>query len=373
LISLSGDDGAGNGRRIPEGVALDPLLASKQNPHTRKGVSAMHYHACKISLTLWLLGFFGSLPVNALGQARPVDAIISVTGDVKEELVLSLTALKALPEFLIRDVPVIPERVRDRKDEELVSQTTFRGVLLRDILYKAGMKYSRKWEPGVFIRVADTTGREAVFSFGEIFYSSIGRSVLVAYERDGKPCPATLVVATDIHDGRLMTGISEVKVARVEIELKAYEDKAKNVVRPPSSEFILMDTIGQKQRVLRRADFDTLPKTHVPAAVLIGECEGYHGIHSLDGVPLATLLRKYLDVPDPAPYNRKVLITSDDGYCATFSFGELFNSRLGHQVVIATVKDGQPLSPSDGFAMSITGEDSTGGRSVKRIRKIEVR
>ena len=43
------------------------------------------------------------------------------------------------------------------------------------------------------------------------------------------------------------------------------------------------------------------------------------------------------------------------------------------QIVIATVKDGKPLSSTDGFAMSVTGEDSTGGRSVKRIKKIEVR
>jgi DMSO/TMAO reductase YedYZ molybdopterin-dependent catalytic subunit len=46
---------------------------------------------------------------------------------------------------------------------------------------------------------------------------------------------------------------------------------------------------------------------------------------------------------------------------------------MGDQIVIATVKDGKPLSPTDGFAMSVTGEDSTGGRSVKRIKKIEVR
>ena len=93
----------------------------------------------------------------------------------------------------------------------------------------------------------------------------------------------------------------------------------------------------------------------------------------LDGVPLSTLLSKILTIPDPAPYNRYVLITSDDGYCATYSFGELFNSRMGDQVVIATIKDGKPLSSTDGFAMSVTGEDSTGGRSVKRIKKIEVR
>jgi hypothetical protein len=313
------------------------------------------------------------LLIHASDGTQVPDPVIRIRGEVKNQLALSMADIKSLPPFLIRDVPVIPERVRDRKDEERVSQTTFRGVLLRDVLYKAGMKHNRKWEPGVFVRVSDRNKRELVFSFGEIFYSSIGRSILIAYERNDKPCPPTLVVATDIHDGRLMTDISEIKVARVEIELLAYEDKAKNVVRPPSSEFILLDSVSQKQRLLKPADFIALPKTHVPAAVLIGECEGFHGIHSLDGVPLATLLRNHLTIPDPAPYNRYVLIISDDGYCATFSFGELFNSRLGDQVVIATIKDGKPLSTSDGFAMSITGEDSTGGRSVKRIKKIEVR
>jgi hypothetical protein len=268
-------------------------------------------------------------------------------------------------------VPVIPERVRDRKDEELVTQTTFRGVLLRDLLYKAGMKYKRKWEPGVFIRVLGKD-KELVFSFGEIFYSSIGRSVLVAYEREELPCPLTLVVATDIHNGRMMTGLSEIKVARVDVELFAYDDQEKRKVRPPSTEFIVLDEAGKTRRVIKPADFRALPTVHVPAAVLIGDCEGFHGIHSLDGVPLSTLLKSILAVPDPAPYHRYVLITSDDGYCATYSFGELFNSRLGDQIVIATVKDDKPLSAADGFAMSINGEDSTGGRSVKRIKTIQV-
>jgi DMSO/TMAO reductase YedYZ molybdopterin-dependent catalytic subunit len=297
---------------------------------------------------------------------------LRIRGELLTELSLSVADIKAMPPFLIRDVPVIPERVRDRKDEELVTQTTFRGVLLRDVLYKAGMKYKRKWEPGVFIRVLNKGNRELVFSFGEIIYSSIGRSILIAYERDEEPCPLTLVAATDIHDGRMMANISEIVVARVEVELLAYEDKANNVIRPPTSEFTLLDTVSRKQRVIKPADLKALPMTHIPAAVMIGECEGFHGIHSLDGVPLATLLKQSLAIPDPAPYNRYVLIVSDDGYCATYSFGELFNSRLGDQILIATIKDGKPLSPADGFAMSVTGEDSTGGRSVKRIRKIEV-
>jgi DMSO/TMAO reductase YedYZ molybdopterin-dependent catalytic subunit len=305
----------------------------------------------------------------ALSQETP----IAVRGELQKELSLSLADIKAMPPFLIRDVPVIPERVRDRKDQEKVTQTTFRGVLLRDVLWKAGLKYKRKWEPGVFIQVRNRNSREIVFSFGEIFYSSIGRSVLIAYEREELPCAPTLVVATDIHDGRMMTDLTEIKVSRVDVELLAYEDQEKKKVRPPSAEFTLVDQASKIQRVMKPADLKALPKIHIPAAVMIGECEGFHGIHSLDGVPLSTFLNKILTIPDPAPYNRYVLITSDDGYCATYSFGELFNSRLGDQVVIATIKDGKPLSPTDGFAMSVTGEDSTGGRSVKRIKKIEVR
>jgi hypothetical protein len=306
---------------------------------------------------------------SAMSQENP----IAVRGELQKELSLSLSDLKSMPPFLIRDVPMIPERVRDRKDEEKVTQTTFRGVLLRDVLWKAGMKFKRKWEPGTFIQVRNKENRQIVFSFGEIFYSSIGRSVLIAYEREDLPCPPTLIVATDIHDGRRMTDLTEIRVSRVDVELLAYDDKEKKKVRPPSTEFTFTDQIHKIQRILKPDDLKALPKIHIPAAVMIGECEGFHGIHDLDGVPLSSLLKKYTTVPDPAPYNRYVLITSDDGYCATYSFGELLNSRLGDQIVIATIKDGKALSPTDGFAMSVTGEDSTGGRSVKRIKKIEVR
>ncbi len=309
------------------------------------------------------------LAKKAFSQEIP----IAVRGELDSQLSLSRADLKAMPSFLIQDVPVIPERVRDRKDAEKVIQKTFRGVLLRDILWKAGLKYKRKWEPGVFIQVRNKDGREIVFSFGENFYSSIGRSVLVAYEQWDLPCAPMLVVATDIHDGRMMKDVTEIKVSRVDVELLAYDDQDKKRVRPPSTQFTLVDQASQIQRVLKPADLKAFSMIHVPAAVMIGECEGFHGIHDLDGVPLSTLLKKVLSIPDPAPYNRYVLITSDDGYCATYSFGELFNSRLGDQVVIATLKDGKALSPTDGFAMSVTGEDSTGGRSVKRIKRIEVR
>ncbi len=86
----------------------------------------------------------------------------------------------------------------------------------------------------MFIHVRDMQNKDVVFSFGEIFYSSIGRSILIAYERDAKPCPPTLVVATDIHDGRMIENVSDITVERANVELLAYDDRAKNTTRPPS-------------------------------------------------------------------------------------------------------------------------------------------
>jgi hypothetical protein len=325
--------------------------------------------ACRIVLSALFALFAGVLVIDVYSQ----EVSLAVKGEVQKELALSLADIQAMPAFVIRDVPMIPERVRDRNDEEKVTQTTFRGVLLRDVLWKAGMKFKRKWEPGTFIQVRNKSNREVVFSFGEIFYSSIGRSVLIAYEREDRPCAPTLVVATDIHDGRKMTDLAEIEVSRVDVQLFAYEDQDKKRVRPPSTEFTVFDQVSKKQQVIKPADLTKFPVIHVPNAVMIGDCEGFHGIHSLDGVALSTLVNSILTIPYPAPYDRYVLVISDDGYCATYSFGELFNSRMGDQIVIATIKDGKPLSPTDGFAMSVTGEDSTGGRSVKRIKKIEVR
>ena len=316
--------------------------------------------------------FLLALILPAAKSAKAAEGSIFVNGDVLEELLLSPGDLKAMPPFFIENVPLIPERVRDGKDLDRVSQTRFRGVLLRDLLHRAGMKHKRKWEPGVVIRVLGQGGKEVVFSFGEIFYSSTGRSILVAYERDNSPCPPTLVVATDLYDGRMVGGVSEIRVSRVAVELLAYEDQDNKVTRPPTREFVLRDVKGGGRATVRKADLEALPQTHIPAAVMIGDCEGYHGIHTLDGAALAALLKKHLAIPNPAPYDRYVLVTSNDGYSATYSFGELFNSRMGNQVVIAVRKDGGPLTPADGFAMSVTGEDSTGGRSVRRIEKIEV-
>ncbi len=302
--------------------------------------------------------------------------VLSVTGDVKDELSLDRKALTAMAALTVRDVPLISEKTSAKSPEKVISVSTFSGVLLRDILYRAGMKHVRKWEPGVFIRVIGTDGKAAVFSFGEIFYSGTGSNVFIALEKDGDATgcdsgPGELVVANDLRDGRNLKCVSRVEVGRVDVELHAYNDQKNNVMRPPKNSFDIIDQKTGAKRTFTPGDLSQMPSLSFRHAILIGECAGFKGIHSFSGVPLRLLLESAGYGKYPVDYSRYVLATCESGFCATFSFGEIFNSRLDDNILIATLKNGKPLG-DEGFSMSVVREDGKGGRSVKRINKIVI-
>ncbi len=147
------------------------------------------------------------------------DKSFSVKGAVKKSKIYTVKNLKKMSAMFLKDVYLINEKKDCNDEEKLGSLAGYRGVLLRDILLDAGMKYKRKWEPGVLIRVKGTDG-EAVFSFGEIFYSSIGRSIIVAYERKGRSMKfgsgcGQLIIQTDLRSGRCINDIREIEVERV--------------------------------------------------------------------------------------------------------------------------------------------------------------
>lgn len=326
------------------------------------------YHIC-----ITILVFSFSLAVFA-SATEP----LFVRGDVNSELALSVDDITNMPPFHMNNVALIKEKSNPDDPEELISVANYRGVLLRDILQKAGMKYTRKWEPGVFIIVRDYENKEVSFSFGELFYSSIGRSVLLAYECNGQPLASSrgigeLIVATDLRDGRRLVGVKEIIVQRVDLEMKVYDDKTKNITRPPTTHVTLIDRKSSRTKKITIAELLRLRSVRIGGAVMIGDCEGFKGIHSFEGVPLRSLLEDIGVSWNAQSRSRYVLVSSEDGFCATFSLGEIFNSRLDDNIVLAYTKNGRLLDARDGFVMSVVREDGTAGRSVKRIHTIEVR
>jgi DMSO/TMAO reductase YedYZ molybdopterin-dependent catalytic subunit len=320
-----------------------------------------------------ILTIFGLLPLlSACGQEAQ-KTVLSINGAVEKQLSLSMEDLKAMPGFHINYVASLEEKQSPSDGETLVEIANFEGVLLRDLLEQAGMEHKRKYEPAVFFRVTGEAGNEAIFSFGEIMYSSIGRSTLLAYRKDGKPTRSLqLVVSNDIRNGRRLSNVSEVSVERLDIEMKVYAENKKGIVRPPTTDFEILDKKTGNTCTVAMADISSLPEIAVDEKVQIGDCEGFHGIYSYRGVTLRSLLENKGLIPLPYDYSRYVGITSANGFSATYSIGELFNSKLGNNIIIAYEKDGKPLEEDEAFAMMVAVEDSTGGRSVKRISNVYI-
>ena len=305
-------------------------------------------------------------------------AVMQVKGAVKDFLSLSLTDLKKMPPFHVNGLIRIEEKTVETGRERESGMDRYQGVLLRDILEEAGMKFVRKWEPGVCIRVRDAGDHEVVFSFGEIFYGSAGRSTLLAYEKSGRLIEpdegvGELVIATDVRAGRFIKGVREIAVERVEIPLGAYDDREKNIIRPPTASLSMTDHRTGTTREFKPEDLDSLPQVHIRNALMAGDCEGFNGIYAYEGPLLRSVLEWFGLSWVNRDYSRYVVVSSEDGFCAVFSMGEIFNSRLDNNIIIAGKKNGEVLGAKAGFAASVVGEDSMGGRSVKRIYRIEVR
>lgn len=214
-----------------------------------------------------------------------------------------------------------------------------------------------------------------IFSFGEIFYSSIGRSTLLSYRKNGKSVSHStdgleLIVSNDIRSGRRIEAVTEIIVERVDIDMKVYQEKKNKITRPATTYFQISDQQTGHTKKITIENLAGLPEIQIHDKVQIGYCEGFHGVYSYAGVSLRSLLEKELFVSGAYHYDRYVAIHSENGFCAAFSIGELFNSKLGNNIVMAYKKDGKMLASDEGVLMMVAGEDSTGGRSIKRISHI---
>jgi DMSO/TMAO reductase YedYZ molybdopterin-dependent catalytic subunit len=181
-----------------------------------------------------------------------------------------------------------------------------------------------------------------------------------------------LIVTTDVRAGRFIKGVQEIMVGRVDIPMIAYDDKKKNIIRPPTTSLSIIDHRTGKTKEFKHEDLASLPQLNLRNALMAGDCEGFNGVYGYEGPSLRSVLEWFGLSWADRDYARYVVVSSEDGFCATFSVGELFNSRLDNNIIIAHKKNGAFLEPKGGFATSVVGEDSMGGRSVKRIYRIEI-
>jgi DMSO/TMAO reductase YedYZ molybdopterin-dependent catalytic subunit len=94
------------------------------------------------------------------------------------------------------------------------------------------------------------------------------------------------------------------------------------------------------------------------------------------GIRLADLLEEADVKRDAAHALRRtyVVARASDGYQAVFSWGELFNTPIGREVLVVFERGGAPLQDGEGkIALVSLADEKIGPRHVKWLSRIDVR
>lgn len=90
---------------------------------------------------------------------------------------------------------------------------------------------------------------------------------------------------------------------------------------------------------------------------------------TFDGVALSTLLQRVTEGKEITKY---VVVDAADGYRAVFSLAELSPAFTSRRVILATKRDGKPLSEKNGpFQLAAEGEKKM-ARCVRQVTAIHV-
>ena len=137
-------------------------------------------------------------------------ALLSVKGEVKQELRLSVADLKAMPQAKVT-----------AKDHDGTARE-YEGVALQTLLAKAGVPLGSKLRGknmALLVVAEATDGYRAVFSLTELDSDFAGAQVIVVDLEDGKPLdaqhgPLRLVVPGDKRQGRWVRMLKSISVQK---------------------------------------------------------------------------------------------------------------------------------------------------------------
>jgi DMSO/TMAO reductase YedYZ molybdopterin-dependent catalytic subunit len=116
-------------------------------------------------------------------SSKYITGSVKVSGLVDNQLDLSITDLKQMKAVQVNNFDVIG------KGGVVKSHlASFKGVLLTDVLTKAGLPVKALKESGsLYIVISAADGFKVVFSWAELFNTTLGEHVFIAYEENGKP------------------------------------------------------------------------------------------------------------------------------------------------------------------------------------------
>jgi precorrin-4 methylase len=304
---------------------------------------------------------------------------ISVTGVVNQPLNLSMDDLKRFESVSIRLNEV-------RTDKSYQGAFNYYGVPLKTLLEIASIQkgetdFSKLIDLAIAVR--NKEGKQVVLSWGEVFYRNPADIVVAVSAtpimplRDCKNCHQPevferwynplkrqigfpkLVVTNDFYTDRCIEDITNIEI--VDLKPKLAINKQKELFSPEVS------ITGAVKQTFDITDLSSYPQRDVMSKQ-IGDGRGYHGLQHFQGVSLLELLRKSGIEDD---LNSVLLVSAPDGYRSLLSYGELFLTSQGKNIIIADKVDDQAMKKNGKFTLVIP-DDLSADRLVKAVNKVEV-
>ncbi len=155
------------------------------------------------------------LPLTASDSAKFISTQLQVKGEVENVLSLTVDSLKQMKTVEIDNYQVVCQSATTGK-----AGKSCKGVLLKDIIYKAKIRQSGHKDPNFYIVARATDGYKAIFSWGELFNNATGENTYVIFEENGMPIKnkgeMVLICKNDIKTGpRQVIWLNSIEVNRV--------------------------------------------------------------------------------------------------------------------------------------------------------------
>ena len=321
---------------------------------------------CVVGFALWA----------AMGSTS---VALTIGGAVRQPLNLG-------PEDLARMESVSVRLNEVTRDKQFHGVFTYRGVPLRTLLELATVQretsgFSKNIDLAVVVR--NREGKDAVLSWGEIFYKNPG-DIIVAFsaspirphhtsctdchgmdvaqpaldQLNRKVVFPKLVVANDFLTDRSLEDVVSIEV--VDLKGRAEKKSTKKLFAPKLT--LVVD--GKTTEITDLSGYmrmDVLAKE-------VGDGRGYHGLKNFTGASLREVLSK-AGVGQEA--NAVILASAPDGYRSLFSYGEVFLAPQGERMVVADRLDGKAIDENGRFVL-VPPDDLAADRDVKAVERIEV-
>lgn len=353
-------------------ILLLPFLLgcqdSQEDRNVRDEVSRLHAEIDKLSQKVALMS--------------PRDQLLSgkdmlITGEVAQTVCLSA---KDLARFECSEVR-LNEVSRDGRYHGAFS---YRGPTLRSLLEFAGIEKKNSdfnKDLDLAIVVKDKKGQQIVLSWGEIFYRN-APDVIIAVEASpviphhkknkipeeyypwleelerevGLP---KLVLARDFYSDRCLEGIIGIEV--VDLHPTVSRQKQEVLFSPQFT------VSGYGVNPLSYSALPPLDRIEILFKE-VGDGQGYHGLKLFEGVSLAQILE---EAGIPRDLDSAIVLSAPDGYRTLLSYGELFLSPAGKNIIIGDLMARTKVKERGRFFL-ITPDDLSADRHVKSVQKIEV-